>query len=133
MGAQRPYYEETDWVKMSLAMPFEYEPRTKFVYSNVGPYLAGVLVQRRAGCFVPRVWRKWMNWRDEWVYSQILSFGPSAKVLAPKEVAEEMKRRINEMMGEKYTGGNCNAGITGELYYFKTDGTKSGGSNDCRG
>lgn len=37
-------------------------------------------------------------WLDEWVYSQILSFGPSAKVLAPKEVAEEMKRRINEMI-----------------------------------
>lgn len=50
MAAQRPLYEEDDWVKMSLSFPFPYEPGTHFVYSNVGPYLAGVLVQRRAGC-----------------------------------------------------------------------------------
>ena len=50
MGGQRPYYEEDDWVKMSLAIPFVEEPNTKFVYNNVGPYLAGILVQRRCGC-----------------------------------------------------------------------------------
>ena len=50
MGAQRPLYEEDDWVKMSLAFPFPYEPGTHFVYNNVGPYLAGILVQRRTGC-----------------------------------------------------------------------------------
>lgn len=50
MGEQRPLYEEDDWVKLSLSIPFVYEPGTRFVYSNVGPYLAGILVQRRAGC-----------------------------------------------------------------------------------
>lgn len=50
MGTQRPFYEEDDWVKKSLAIPFVYEPGTHFVYNNVGPYLAGILVQRRAGC-----------------------------------------------------------------------------------
>lgn len=50
MGAQRPLYEQEDWVKMSLAFPFTCRPGTTFVYNNVGPYLAGVLVQRRAGC-----------------------------------------------------------------------------------
>ena len=50
MGGQRPFYQEEDWVKMSLARPFELEPGTEFVYNNVGPYLAGVLIQRRAGC-----------------------------------------------------------------------------------
>lgn len=50
MGDQRPLYEEDDWVKLCLAIPFIYEPGTHFVYNNVGPYLAGVLVQRRAGC-----------------------------------------------------------------------------------
>lgn len=50
MGAQRPYYKEKDWVKLSLSLPFEDEPGTRFAYNNVGPYLAGVLVQRRAGC-----------------------------------------------------------------------------------
>lgn len=50
MGTQRPLYEEDDWVRMSLAIPFVYEPGTHFVYNNVGPYLAGILVQRRSGC-----------------------------------------------------------------------------------
>ena len=50
MGAQRPDYAETDWIRMSLALPFTDAPGTRFVYNNVGPYLAGVLVQRRAGC-----------------------------------------------------------------------------------
>jgi len=50
MGEQRPLYEEDDWVKLSMAIPFTHEPGTHFLYSNVGPYLAGILVQRRAGC-----------------------------------------------------------------------------------
>lgn len=50
MGAQRPLYKENDWVKMALAIPFKYKPGTHFVYNNVGPYLAGILVQRRSGC-----------------------------------------------------------------------------------
>lgn len=50
MGAQRPLYKEDNWVKMSLAIPFKFKPGTHFVYNNVGPYLAGILVQRRAGC-----------------------------------------------------------------------------------
>lgn len=50
MGAMRPLYPQDDWVKYALALPFVYKPGSKFVYNNVGPYLAGVLVQRRAGC-----------------------------------------------------------------------------------
>ena len=50
MSAQRPLYREDDWVRLSLSIPFVYRPGTHFVYNNVGPYLAGVLVQRRAGC-----------------------------------------------------------------------------------
>ena len=50
MGEQRPLYAEDDWVKLSLSLPFVYEPGTHFVYNNVGPYLAGILVQRRSGC-----------------------------------------------------------------------------------
>lgn len=50
MGGQRPLYKEKDWVKLSLSFPFSCKPDTRFVYNNVGPYLAGVLVQRRAGC-----------------------------------------------------------------------------------
>lgn len=54
MGDDRPYYEETDWVKAALAQPFTDAPGTRFVYNNVGPYLAGILVQRRAGCDLVR-------------------------------------------------------------------------------
>lgn len=50
MGAQRPLYEEDNWVKLSLSIPFPYTPGSRFVYNNVGPYLAGILVQRRSGC-----------------------------------------------------------------------------------
>lgn len=48
-GDKRPLYEEDNWVRLTLAQPFDYPPKTKFVYNNAGPYLAGVLVQRRAG------------------------------------------------------------------------------------
>ena len=41
MGAQRPLYQERDWVKLALSFPFTDAPNTKFVYNNVGPYLAG--------------------------------------------------------------------------------------------
>lgn len=34
---------------------------------------------------------------DDWIYGLILSFGPSAKVLAPAFVREEMIRRIRDM------------------------------------
>ena len=49
MGGQRPFLKERDWVRSCLAQPFPYAPGEKFRYNNAGPYLAGVLVQRRAG------------------------------------------------------------------------------------
>lgn len=36
--------------KNVFGYPFKFKPGTHFVYNNVGPYLAGILVQRRAGC-----------------------------------------------------------------------------------
>lgn len=39
---------------------------------------------------------------DEWVYSLILSFGASAKVLEPIEIREEIKKRIADMQ-KNYT------------------------------
>jgi len=50
MGEQRPLMEEKDWVRFTLSRPFTQEPDTHFLYNNAGPYLAGILVQRRAGC-----------------------------------------------------------------------------------
>lgn len=50
MGEQRPFLREDDWVRYCLAQPFSAQPGEVFRYSNVGPYLAGILVQRRCGC-----------------------------------------------------------------------------------
>ena len=50
MGPYRPLYEEDDWVKLALSIPFVHEPGSTFVYSNAGPYLAGCSCRRRAGC-----------------------------------------------------------------------------------
>ena len=66
MGAQRPLYQERDWVKLALSFPFTDVPNTKFVYNNVGPYLAGMLVQRRSGCdlvsyLTPRLLSTWAS------------------------------------------------------------------------
>ena len=44
MGAQRVGMAEEDWAKAVLALPFDEAPGTHFVYSNVGPYLAGLAV-----------------------------------------------------------------------------------------
>lgn len=71
MGEQRPFLKEKDFVKYSLALPFSFAPGSKFVYNNVGPYLAGVLVQRRAGCdlvsyLVPRLFAPLGIQRPTW-------------------------------------------------------------------
>lgn len=50
MGVDRPQMQEKDWVRFVLRQPFVNAPGEKFVYNNAGPYLAGILVQRRAGC-----------------------------------------------------------------------------------
>ncbi len=49
MGADRPYYENRNWAQLALSQPFVYQPGTHFVYNNTGPYLAGLLIQRRSG------------------------------------------------------------------------------------
>lgn len=50
MGEDRPFLKEEDWVGYALAQPISVKPGSRFLYSNTGPYLAGILVQRRAGC-----------------------------------------------------------------------------------
>ena len=49
MGSDRPKIRESDWAKEVFSHPFVYEPGTRFLYTNAGPYLAGLLVQKRAG------------------------------------------------------------------------------------
>ena len=78
MGEQRPLYAEDDWVKLSLSLPFVYEPGTHFVYNNVGPYLAGILVQRRSGCdlvsyLTPRLFKHLGIKRPTWETDPLVS------------------------------------------------------------
>lgn len=92
MGAQRPVYEEEDWVKLSLSIPFVYEPGTHFVYNNVGPYLAGVLVQRRAGCdlvsyLMPRLFKPLGIRRPMWESDPVgYTFGAGGLFLTLSEL-----------------------------------------------
>ena len=49
MGAQRPKMIEKDWVKYVLRAPVIHKPGTVFQYNNAGPYLLGILIQRKTG------------------------------------------------------------------------------------
>lgn len=49
MGAMRPLMKEKDWVKYVLNANVIHEPGTVFQYNNAGPYLLGILVQRKSG------------------------------------------------------------------------------------
>lgn len=50
MGIMRPQMVEKDWVKFVLRAKTAYKPGTVFQYNNAGPYLLGILIQRKAGC-----------------------------------------------------------------------------------
>lgn len=50
MADSRPAMREADWVKFCLSEPFADQPGTRFLYNNAAPYLAGMIVQKRAGC-----------------------------------------------------------------------------------
>ncbi len=92
MGEQRPFLQEKDWVKYALSLPFEYAPGEKFVYNNVGPYLAGVLVQRRAGCdlvsyLTPRLFAPMGIQRPTWEADpQGFTFGAGGLFLCVSEL-----------------------------------------------
>ncbi|MDO4283917.1 MAG: serine hydrolase [Eubacteriales bacterium] len=92
MGEQKPLYTEDDWVKMALRIPVVYEPGTHFAYSNVGPYLAGILVQRRAGCglveyLMPRLFAPLGIKRPTWEVDPLgHHFGASGLMLTLSEL-----------------------------------------------
>ena len=48
MGAMRPLMKEKNWVKYVLNANVSHEPGTVFQYNNAGPYLLGILVQRKS-------------------------------------------------------------------------------------
>lgn len=104
MGEDRPYYQNRNWVQLALSQPFVHEPGTQFVYNNSGPYLAGLLVQRRAGTdlvhyLMPRLFEpmgiQLPTWEtDPWGYT----FGAGGLFLT----IDEFHR-----FGELYLGKGC--------------------------
>lgn len=53
MGNQRNAMQEKDYIRFVLSRPFEEAPGTTFLYSNAGPYLAGVILERVSGKRLP--------------------------------------------------------------------------------
>ncbi|MDR2178595.1 MAG: serine hydrolase [Treponema sp.] len=94
MGSQRTSMDTDDWVRYALALPFVSKPGTAFVYSNIGPYLAGVLVQRRAGCdlvsyLMPRLFAPLGIHRPIWECDRSgYTFGAGGLVLSVSELAK---------------------------------------------
>ncbi len=131
MGEERPFLQETDWVRYSLAQPFIHKPGTHFQYNNAGPYLAGILVQRRAGCtldqyMTPRLFQPLGIVAPTWeidpqgnsfgagglflCVSELLKFGElwlqkgswNGKQLIPADYIEEASRKQVENGAEGY-------------------------------
>jgi CubicO group peptidase (beta-lactamase class C family) len=53
MGDQRRTMKENDYIRFALSRPFEEEPGNSFLYSNAGPYLAGVILEQKSGMRLP--------------------------------------------------------------------------------
>ncbi|MDD6616500.1 MAG: serine hydrolase [Lachnospiraceae bacterium] len=131
MGEQRPLYKEDDWVKMALAIPFKYKPGTHFVYNNVGPYLAGILVQRRSGCdlvsyLTPRLFSHLEIKRPTWETDPLgNSFGAGGLFLTLSELHKFglfylNKGRWNgrQLLSEKWIEESTKASDTDQYAYL---------------
>jgi CubicO group peptidase (beta-lactamase class C family) len=94
MGNTRPFLLEQNWVKYVLHQPFAYRPGEKFVYNNAGPYLAGILVQKLAGCdlveyLMPRLFEPLSIMRPTWETDpQGLTFGAGGLFLCVSDMAK---------------------------------------------
>lgn len=94
MAEQRYFMEEMDWVKFSLNLPIEHEPGTRFVYSNVGPYLAGMIInkitkQNLLEYLMPRLFKPLGIWLPTWETDTFgNSFGASGLMLRVSEIAK---------------------------------------------
>ena len=49
MGNSRHALQTKDWASYVLNQPLEDEPGTTFLYSNTGPYLAGIMLEQKTG------------------------------------------------------------------------------------
>lgn len=94
MAEQRYTTDEMDWVRLSLSIPLDYEPGTHFLYSNVGPYLAGMIIKRLTGSnlleyLMPRLFEPLGIWLPTWETDPFgNSFGSGGLMLKVSEIAK---------------------------------------------
>jgi CubicO group peptidase (beta-lactamase class C family) len=84
----------TNWAEYALGKPFPHPPGEVFLYNNVGPFLAALIVQRRVGqtlvdYLLPRLFEPLGIWRPTWeVDPNGLNFGAGGLFLAASELAK---------------------------------------------
>lgn len=94
MADQRYTMEEKDWIKYGLGLPLAHKPGTKFVYSNLGPYMAGMIIKRLTGkalleYLMPRLFEPLDIWLPTWETDpQGNTFGSSGLMLKIDETAK---------------------------------------------
>jgi len=72
MAEERMGIADSDWVRYVFSQPFSERPGGHFLYTNAGPYLAGLAVQRRSGCrdlvdyLMPRLFQPLGFHRPSW-------------------------------------------------------------------
>ena len=94
MGGDRFHLKETDWIKYVLSGAVVNKPGSVFLYNNAGPYLAGRLVQKRAGCsltdyLMPRFFERAGIYRPTWELDPLgYSFGAGGLMLCVSELAQ---------------------------------------------
>lgn len=100
MGVDRLSTPDKNWVRHVLAQPFVLAPGAQFVYNNAGPYLAGMLVQRRAGCdllhyLMPRLFQPLDIRLPTWEMDPLgNTFGAGGLFLTVTEVARFMQLHL---------------------------------------
>ncbi|MGM0508564.1 MAG: serine hydrolase domain-containing protein [Fusobacteriota bacterium] len=94
MGSERASLGNKNWVKYCLNRPFSKKPGSKFRYSNAGPYLAGVIIQKRVGMnlvdyLMPRLFTPLGIYLPTWELDpQGKTFGSSGLYLTVSEIAK---------------------------------------------
>lgn len=107
MGGDRLHVAERNWVRYALSRPFSDEPGARFLYNNAGPYLAGRLVQKRAGCdlvsyLTPRFFSLAGIYRPTWETDpEGYTFGAGGLMLSVGELAHWGLLFLN---GGRYAG-----------------------------
>lgn len=94
MAEQRFNMHEDDWLSYSLSIPLDHEAGSKFVYSNVDPYLGGMILKKLTGktlldYLMPRLFEPLGIWRPTWeTDNKGDTFGSSGLMITTMELAK---------------------------------------------